>query len=151
MDRPHLAHSQASSRQTTTDPFLPSAPPHTDTASEVLPNQGRTDTAEGRLRAAPAFSEAGASPSAWGPSEGRASLSALPSEGRADVYALGPSDGRAHAPVKPLTNGLDAWGMAHERSGSAMAGGMKGLQAVLQDSSTALQQELRTAEAKMEV
>ena len=148
IDRPHLTQSQAFSTQPPTDPRLPSSPTRADATTETVLHLGRTGTAGGSPRAAP---QDRASPSAVAPPEGRASLSPLPSERRAQAGAPGPSDGRASAPGVPLTNSLDAWGMACGRGGGMMAGGVEGLQAVLQDSSTALQQELRTAEAKMEV
>ena len=126
IDRPQHV-SQAPSRPTPADPPCASAPTQADISSEVLPPQGRTSAAEGSPNdASVSF-------------EDRASHSALPSEGR------------AHAPALPLEISTDAWGMAYGRGGGVMAGGVEGLQAVLQDSSTALQQELRTAEAKMEV
>ena len=126
IDRPqHI--SQAPSRPSPADPPCASAPTQADTASEVLPPQGRTSAAEDSSRDASVSSE------------DRASHSVLPSKGR------------AQAPALPLESSMDAWGMACGRGGGVIAGGVEGLQAVLQDSSTALQQELRVAEAKMEV
>ena len=127
-DVDRLQHvSQARSHASPADPICTSAPTQADTASEVLPPQGRTSAAEGSSRDASVSSE------------DTASHSALPSEGSAPVPAL------------PLKSSMDAWGIAYGRGGGFMAGGVEGLQAVLQDSSTALQQELRTAESKMEV
>lgn len=122
-----VSQSQASSRPSPSDPPLAAAPTPTDAASEVLSHQGRTNAAEGR--------------------PGAVSVSC---KDRANPSAL-PSDCGAHAPALPLENSMDAWGMAPARGRVMLAGGVEGLQAVLQDSSTALQQELMTAEAKMEV
>ena len=119
--------SQAASNPSPPDPPCASAPTQADTASEFLPAQGRASAAKGSPRDASVSSE------------DRASHSDLPSEGR------------AHAPALPLESSMNAWGIACGRGGGVMAGGVEGLQAVLQDNSTALQQELRTAEAKMEV
>ena len=126
IDRPQHV-SQAPSRPTPADPPCASAPTQADIASEVLPPQGRTSAAEGSPKDTSVSSENSAS------------------------HAALPSKGRAHAPALPLDSSMDAWSMACGRGGGVMAGGVEGLQAVLQDSSTALQQELRTAEAKMEV
>lgn len=126
IDRPQHV-SQVPSRLSPADPPCGSAPTQADTASDVLPPQGRTSAAEGSSR------------DAFVSSEDRASHSALSSEGR------------AQAPALPLESSMDAWGMAIGRGGDVMTGGAEGLQTVLQDSSTALQQELRVAEAKMEV
>ena len=125
IDRPQLV-SQDSTRQPLAETKHASKTTQADTASEGLPPLGTSSVAEGNHR------------TACGPQD-RASRSALASEGR------------AHAPALPLDSSMHAWGMACGRSGGIMAEGVEGLQAVLQDNNSALQQELRTAEAKMEV
>ena len=62
-----------------------------------------------------------------------------------------PSQGSTSASALLLESYIAKRGMPVGRGGHFMEGGVEGLQAVLQDSSTALQQELLTAEAKMEV
>lgn len=126
IDRPQLV-SQAPARPIPAETNHASAPTQADIASEALPPLGRASIAEGSHGAACV------------PSEDRASYSALASEGRAP------------APALPLESSIHAWAMACGRGGGMMAEGVEGLQAVLQDNSSALQQELRTAEAKMEV
>ena len=84
-----------------------------------------------------------------GPAEGTSNLSW---PGHCDNA---PSDNNSKGRDAHLAQSHDrhmaAWVMPVEGQLGVMAWGVEGLQAVLQDSSTALQQELMTAEARMEV
>lgn len=126
IDRLQLV-SQAPAKQFLDETNHAWAPTQADTASKAVPPLGTASVAEGRHKAACASFE------------DRASHSALAFEGR------------AHAAALPLDSSMHAWGLTCGRGGGMMAEGVEGLQAVLQDNSSALQQELWTAEAKMEV
>ena len=128
MDRFELHRSQQVSAPSQPPPQPdPSPPTPADAAPDTLPSWDRGNTAGDRddPTATLFVDRAGASS---GPFQGVTSASAL-----------------------LLDSCMAERGMPASTGGPFMEGGVEGLQAVLQDSSTALQQELLTAEAKMEV